>query len=201
LLELAATLDGVNATAPLSAPLSIAAWADLPEDTPGELVQGALVEEEMPDFLHEAIVAWLVATLRAWAIPRGGIVGGSEAKFALGPGLGRKPDLSAFLPPNLPPRRGVVSAPPYLMVEVISRSARDARRDRVEKPAEYETFGVRHLWLVDPEAQTVEGFVLGDGGRYVRSFSASEGRVAPAGFEGLVIELDALWAEVARLGE
>lgn len=74
----------------------------------------------------------------------------------------------------------------------------------MEKPSEYEAFGVEHYWLIDPEAQTFEGFVLGkmpEGRRYVRSFSASDGRAQPAGFDGLELDVGALWAHVARLGE
>ena len=42
-------------------------WAELSEDVPGELVDGRLVEEEVPDYAHEVIVAWLIvaATYRS----------------------------------------------------------------------------------------------------------------------------------------
>ena len=46
-------------------------------------------------------------------------------------------------------------------VEIVSPGARDVRRDRIEKPSEYAAFGVRRLWLIDPEARTIEGWVLG----------------------------------------
>ena len=34
-------------------------WSDLPEDVPGELVEGRLVAEEVADYAHEVLVAWL----------------------------------------------------------------------------------------------------------------------------------------------
>lgn len=191
----------MNATWPLLSPLEATSWAELPADSSGELVDGVIVEEELPDYLHELVVAWLVATLRSWAVPRGGVVGGSEAKFLLGPRLGRKPDVSVFVPPNLPPRRGPVTIPPLLMIEVLSRAPSDVRRDRIQKTAEYEAFGVAHFWIVDPEAKTIEGYVLGDKGRYERAFSGSSGNVEAVGFEGLVLDLDGLWEEGQRLGE
>ena len=38
-------------------PMTLEQWADMDEDEPGELVDGALVEEEVPTILHEAVVA------------------------------------------------------------------------------------------------------------------------------------------------
>jgi hypothetical protein len=38
-------------------------WIDMDEDEPGELVDGILVEEEMPDVRHEVIVAWFIQML------------------------------------------------------------------------------------------------------------------------------------------
>src|SRR5437763_11449824 len=82
-------------------------WAALPEDDEGELVDGRLVEEEMPDYVHEVVVAWLVQVLMNWTAAKGGLVAGSEAKFALGKRHGRKPDVSLYLPgTKKPPRRG-----------------------------------------------------------------------------------------------
>jgi hypothetical protein len=108
--------------------LSEAQWAALPEDEPGELVDGRLVEEEMPDLTHEAVVSWLIGGLRTWLVPQGGFVFGSEAKFIVGPRRGRKPDVTAYFPggPSLP-RRGAVRMPPDIAVEVVSLEARDVR--------------------------------------------------------------------------
>jgi hypothetical protein len=51
---------------------------------------------------------------------------------------------------------------------------------------------------VDPQLRAVEVFELVDG-RYVRAQGAAEGRAAVPGMEDLVLDLDALWAEVERL--
>jgi Uma2 family endonuclease len=180
--------------------LSLAGWGDLLEDEPGELVNGCLVEEEMPSVLHEAIVVWLMAQLWNWLFPRGGNVLGSEAKFAVGESRGRKPDVSAYLPGSkLPrPRESLVRTPPSLMVEVLSPRARDIERDRTEKPHDYASFGVRWYWLVDPESRTLEIFELGESRRYSRVLEATRGVVAVPGCEGLLLDLDALWAHADR---
>gem|GEM_PF-4615304 len=51
--------------------------------------------------------------------------------------------------------------PPDLVVEVISLSTRQT--DRVEKFAEYARAGISEYWLVDPEARTIDVFVLRNG--------------------------------------
>lgn len=181
--------------------MSLAEWAALPEDDEGELVDGQLVEEEVPDAAHESIVAWLVVVLWRWAVPHGGFVFGSEMKFAVRPRRGRKPDLSVYLPGGpIPHRRGAVRVPPGIVVEVISASPRDVRRDRIEKPDDYAGFGVRFYWLVDPSARTLEIFELGADGRYARALGASQGIIDVPGCHELRLDLDALWAEVDRLG-
>jgi len=178
-------------------------WADLPEDEPGELVDGALVEEEESDWTHETAVGWAIQALSAWAAPRGGFVGGSELKYLLRKGSGRKPDVSMILPGQRPPpRRGAVRRPPDVMLEVVSPRPRDVRRDRIEKLREYAAFGVHWYWLLDPAMRTLEIYELGPNGRYVWALGEGGGRVeAVPGCEGLVLDLDALWAEIDRLGE
>jgi Uma2 family endonuclease len=183
------------------AEMSLTEWAALPEDDEGELVDGRLVEEEGPEANHESIVAWLVVTLWSWAIPRGGFVFGSELKLAVRPRRGRKPDVSVYLPGSpAPRRRGIVEVAPGIVVEVISASPRDVRRDRIEKPDEYAAFGVRFYWIIDPSARTLEIFELGTDGRYARALGASQGTIAIPGCAYLTLDLDALWAEVDRLG-
>lgn len=177
-------------------------WAALPDDVPGELVDGRLVEEEVPTFLHELVVGFLVELLRAWAVPRGGFVGASGGKFLVGGGRGRKPDVFLYLPGRpLPKARASASeVPPDVMVEVVSPTPRHTRRDRIEKATEYAAFGVRAYWIVDPTLRSLEILELGADGRWVLAVAASEGviRTAPL-CDGLAVDLDALWAEVDRL--
>jgi Uma2 family endonuclease len=181
--------------------LSLAEWLDLSEDEPGELVDGRLEEEEVPDFVHEALVALLVHLFAGWAFPRGGMVGGSEVKLVLGDRQGRKPDLVVYLPSSpMPPGRGPVRVPPDVAVEVVSPRPRDIRRDRVDKLYDYAAFGIRFYWLVDPELRTLEILELGQDGRYVHALGATSGTLESVpGCDGLVVDLDALWAAVDRL--
>ena len=121
---------------------SVEDWLALDEDQSGELVDFHLVEEEVPDAVHELGVSWLIAILRGWLVGCG-FVFGSELKVMVSAATGRKPDVVVLLPGTpAPPRRGPLVTPPDILVEFVSPSPRDERRDRVEKMAEYARFGV-----------------------------------------------------------
>jgi Uma2 family endonuclease len=182
--------------------MTLEEWADLPEDDEGELVDGLLAEEEVPDFLHELVVAWFIRVLGNWAAPRGGLVGGSEAKLAIADGRGRKPDAVVYFHGRRPPARGIIRIPPDIALEVVSPRPRDGRRDRVEKLADYAAFGIRRYWLLDIELRTLEILELGADGRYAHAVSATVGTLSSLpGCEGLSIDLDELWRAVEELAQ
>jgi Uma2 family endonuclease len=177
-------------------PLTLEEWADLDEDTPGELVDGLLEEEEMPTALHEAIAAWLLRFFGNWVEPLGGWSFGAELKLAVAGKRGRKADVSMYLPGRpLPGKsRGATKRPPSVVVEVFSPRPRDVRRDVVDKKKEYAAFGVTYYWLVDPQARTVEVLELGADGRYTVALSVAEGVHPVPGCDGLMLDVDAMWA-------
>jgi Uma2 family endonuclease len=180
--------------------LSVEAWARLPEEHLGELVDGSLVREEMPDAAHEIVILFLGALFRSWLAGEGFVLL-SGVKYAVSARSGRKPDLSVFLPGGkIPPQRGLLREPPDIAIEVVSASPDDHRRDRVEKLREYAGFGVRYYWLLDPEARTLEILQLDAGRSYTHVVDATKGSLEVPGCPGLVLHLDALWSEIERLG-
>lgn len=170
------------------------------EDEPGELVDGRLEEEEVPSFAHEFVVAWLVRVIGAWLETRGWVFG-PDAKYAVRPNRGRKPDVSVYFnhQNEMLLRDGVGRVPPEIVVEVVSPTPRDERRDRIEKMDEYAAFGIRYYWILDPRLQSLEIFELSDG-RYARTARATEGIMTfVPGCDGLAIDLDALWLQLSKL--
>ena len=180
--------------------MTLEEWGALEEDTPGELVDGVLEDEEMPSVVHESVVVWLLMLLAPYYRARGGLVFGSGVKLAVRPRSGRLGDVVCFAPGAAPEKYGVVKVAPEIVVEVVSPAPADERRDRIQKPDDYATFGVRYYWLVDPALRSFEIWELGADGRYVRAASALSGKLENVpGCQGLVIDVTALWDEVDRL--
>ena len=63
--------------------MTVDEWADLPDDVPGEIVDNRLVEEEMSDYAHEVIVAFLARIFGIWSDESGAVVATSDARFAV----------------------------------------------------------------------------------------------------------------------
>ncbi len=182
--------------------LTLEAWAEMDEDEPGELVEGRLVEEEVPSLLHEAVVAWLIRVLDVWASTRGAWVFGSEIKLGIrNLRRGRKPDVVMYLPGSRVPARGssMVTRPPDVVIEVLSPLPRDVRGDRVEKMDEYARFGVPFYWILDPQNRMLEIYERTNDGSYMRRFAAVQGMNEVPGCEGLSMDLDVLWTRLDAL--
>jgi Uma2 family endonuclease len=179
--------------------MTLEEWARLPEDEPGELVDGELVEEEMPSFVHEVIVAWLISCLHPWARLRGGFVAASGVKLRVSSRRGRMADVVAYFRRGKVEASGLVTVPPDIAIEIVSPSPRDQKRDRIEKLDEYAEFGVKYYWLVDPQLRAIEVLALGADGRYVHAQNVTGGVAEVVGCEGLTLDADDLWREVERV--
>jgi len=182
--------------------MSVEEWVNLPEDDEGELVDGILMEEEVPDAIHELTISWLLRLFGNWLGGKG-FVFGSELKILTAPHRGRKPDLVVFFPGSAaPPRRGPIVKPPDILVEVVTPSPRDERRDRIDKMSEYANFGVKYYWLIDPALGSFEIFELTSERLYQKTVGVTSGRIDRVpGCDGLQIDVDALWSELERLAE
>jgi Uma2 family endonuclease len=103
------------------------------------------------------------------------------------------PDLGAWRRERLPtlPDDAFFSVAPDWVCEVLSPST--ASTDRVKKLSIYAREHIRHAWLVDPMARTLEVLRL-EGGRWsiVGTFSdADVVRAEP--FDAIDLELSLLW--------
>lgn len=180
--------------------MTLEEWFALAEDVPGEFIDGRLVEEEVPDYLHEVLVAWLARVFGNWAERTGAIVGASDAKFMLSATRGRKADLTVYFVGRRPPSRGAITIPPDLAVEIVSPSPRDEKRDRIEKMDEYARFGIRFYWLIDPQRRAIEIYEQGGDGAYVSRVQANSGTLRDVpGCPGLLLDVDAMWSKIDAL--
>jgi len=171
-------------------------FIELDEDDPRELVEGELVEVEVPTRTHERIVAGVIALLSHWAWDRNaGEVLASGYKVRIDERRGIMPDVQFYRRGNLPQGQelGLEQGRPDLVIEVISPSSRS--KDSVRKLHAYAAIGIPEYWLIDPEAHTLERLVLREGAYSIVEALEGNTTFQPDSFEGFTLPLGRLWAE------
>jgi len=175
-------------------PVGWSEFVTLDEDDGRELVDGQLVQIEMPTLAHERAVSVIHRHLANWAAEnRAGLVLASGYKIRITDARGVMPDVQLLSVETaaVAANRGLEHGRPELVVEVVSQSSR--RYDRVTKLGWYASIGVPEYWIVDPEARTVERLAL-HGATYLIAQTATEGTFCPDTFQGLQIPLDEIWS-------
>lgn len=110
-----------------------------------ELVHGELVERPLPNFQHGNFQLEIGSRLRALNASHR-VFTGVEVRVRIAPDLYRIPDISLW--EGIEPEK-IPSSPPYLVVEISSPD--DRWYDLLQKFGEYSTWGVQHIWLIEPE--------------------------------------------------
>ena len=159
-----------------------------------ELHDGELRVTAAPGLSHQRLVGDLFVLLREHVqAHRFGEVFVSPVDCILSDTTVVQPDVvyleSAQAP--LATVRGI-EGPPTLAIEIVSPST--ARIDRGAKLQLYARHGVPYYWIVDPEARSIEAYVLSEGvfGVAGRLAGADRGSLPP--FPGLPIAVATLWA-------
>jgi Uma2 family endonuclease len=158
-----------------------------------ELSDGELIMPPHPTETHQRTVLNLVLAFQSFVEAHNlGIIRFAPLPVRLWPDKIREPDI-LFLSHAHADRIGEQAyGPPDLVAEVISASTR--RADRVEKFVEYARAGVGEYWLADPEAQSIEVFVLQDDA-YVLLVKAKSGEKARSKLlEGFEVDVDKAFA-------
>ena len=104
----------------------------------------------------------------------------------------REPDLAVFEKAKMVEIDGYFHSAPGLLVEVLSPG--NTRIEREEKIRDYESLGVPELWVVSPEARTVEIMQLTEARKLETIAIANQGRIRPKLFPQAVVEIAAIWA-------
>ena len=85
-----------------------------------------------------------------------------------------------------------IEGPPDLAVEILSPWS--IRRDRVAKAALYARYGIRHYWIVDPDARILEEYAAETAEYRLVGRHEGTATVRTAAFPDLEIDLGAIWA-------
>ncbi len=146
----------------------------LPEGQSYEVVDGELLVTPAPTTRHQLAKARLVRILQDFVESRRlGFVLDAPYDVLLSPHDVLQPDV-LFVSAE---RRSIIGeknteGAPDLVVEVLSPSTE--ARDRVAKAKRYAAFGVREMWLADPDGKTIEVFVNATDGFRRAGFHSEE---------------------------
>lgn len=170
-----------------------------PEHLVAEIIRGVLRMSPRPRLKHARASSRLGAELggpfdRGVDGPGGWILL-DEPELHLGPDPDiLVPDLGGWRRETLPelPDEAFLAVPPDWVCEVLSPSAESV--DRADKVPIFAREGVGHVWLLDPDVETLEVLRLdGETYRIVGTFRGDE-VVRAEPFEAIELGLSVLWA-------
>ena len=185
-------------TATLPRPKTRRVWtydemvAELPEtNLPVELWNGEIIMSPAPHPDHQRIVSRFYKKLDRFVEERRlGEVLFSPVDVVLTPHRAVQPDVlfvSEF-------RRDIiqkqVNGVPDLAMEVISEGS--WQRDRIQKKALYEQFGLPEYWIVDPDSRSIEVFALVTGSYQLHDKGANAKMVGSKSLPGFEISFNEL---------
>jgi len=183
---------------PLDRPATYEDLMKVPDIMVAEIVDGELHASPRPALRHARAGSILGGRLTPPFDEGRGGPGGWWILFEPELHLGRHvlvPDLAGWRRTRLPvfPDEAYATLVPDWICEIVSPST--ASLDRSKKLAIYARESVRHAWLIDPIAGTLEVLRL-DGGRWTILATHSGSEVVRAEpFQEVELELQALWAD------
>ena len=176
-----------------------ATYADLealPDNVVGELIAGTLHASPRPAFPH-ALAAFRLGTELGGPFDRGQDGPGGwyivfEPELHLGEDV-LVPDVAGWRRERMPrsPRTAATRLAPDWVCEVLSPSTKTL--DRTAKLPVYAREGVRHVWLLDPLACTLEHYRQEGEGYQLLVTHSGKARVRVEPFEAIELELAWLW--------
>src|SRR5579859_7335472 len=138
------------------------------EDLDREYVDGEIVERTLPPNLHSKAQCRLAGILDRLGetLP---LYGRVELRSRVTATRVRIPDVSAYT--GVEPTDPVPSTPPLIAIEILSPDDRHSKL--IAKLEEYREWGVRHVWLVNPQTRKLHVYEKG-ALREVDSFEVPE---------------------------
>jgi len=172
----------------------------LPENMVGELIEGELYASPRPAGPHTVTASGLGFALGpSFQWGRGGPGGWwilDEPELHLGRNV-LVPDLAGWRKERMPqiPKNHIFSVPPDWVCDVTSPSS--GRIDRLKKMPLYARDEVQHIWIVEPEQQTIEAYRLQGAGWFLFGAYGEEPTARIEPFDAVEIDLTLLWGPLS----
>jgi Uma2 family endonuclease len=184
------------ASLPKSNTVTYEEWLRMPEVTDAieEVVNGEIRNMPPAKWKHERITELIANSLRRQ-------MDTDRYSFATGsfgliirkaPLTSRVPDLAVFDLTTIVERDGYIHSAPQLLVEVLSPSHN--RRELEEKLNDYASIAVPEVWVISPEARTVEVLYFEDGS-HRRTYLLAAGMLTPKLFPQVTVDIERIWPD------
>jgi Uma2 family endonuclease len=185
------------ASLPSSKTVTYEEWLRLPEvsDAIEEVVSGEIRMMPPAKWKHAMTVERIRRALDGQLDPGRVVIQTSNFGLIIRrePLTSRVPDLAVFELSTIVERDGYIHSAPQLVVEVLSPA--NTRHEREEKLGDYAAIGVPEVWVVSPEARTVEVLYLENG--YLRGNARilAQGLLKPRHFPNVQVDIAGIWPD------
>lgn len=139
-------------------------YADVEDGQKADLIDGVIYMASPDSLIADDVFGFVRGLLWSFVEAKriGGRICGSRVAFILDRYHAPEPDIAYLRQERLDEQKGKrVHGPPDLAIEITCAESRD--RDHGVKKSMYEAAGVREYWIIDPERQRVDFYVLHDG--------------------------------------
>jgi Uma2 family endonuclease len=184
------------ASLPKTGTITYEEWLRMPEvtDATEEVVDGEIRIMPPAKWKHALIVQHMCNALDAQTDARETVVLATSFGLVIrkAPLTSRVPDVAVFQRSTIVEQDGYIHSAPQLVVEVLSPG--NTRREREEKLADYASLGVPEVWVISPEARTVEVLHL-EGGCLRSAQVLTQGVLKPKHFPNVQIDIAEIWPD------
>jgi Uma2 family endonuclease len=167
-------------------------WAD--EDVWAEWEDGEVIFLSPASYRHQSISRFLTMLIGSFLEERdmGEVLTAPFSMWLPVSKRVREPDILVVLKENLDRiKKNFLDGPADLVIEIVSEDS--VLRDRGTKFAEYELDGVKEYWLIDPDKERADFFVLGEDRRFERKLPDRRGFYHSAVLKGFRLNVNWLW--------
>ncbi len=174
-------------------------YAEMTDESKMEFVDGEVVLHSPARNWHLYASKHLIVLLHSWVTRHTRGLVQIEKALCIFDRNDYEPDIVYFGPAKAALiRRDTLKFPvPDFVVEILSESTES--RDRGVKFDDYAAHGVQEYWIVDPDEETIEQYLLSSEGTYNLKLKSASGDIASTVIQGFVIPIRAVFDADANI--
>lgn len=172
---------------------------NLDDDTKSEFIEGEIILNSPVKRKHYLIVTYLLKLLSTYVDLHDLGTAASEKVLIHLTRNDFEPDIVFFSNDQVEKfdRNTMLHPAPSFVVEVLSSSTE--KRDRGIKFEDYANHSVKEYWIINPDNEEVEQFVLGENKDYTLQLKSNSGKIKSVAIKGFEIPIEAIFNKKTNL--